>query len=339
MKIKFGILGCGFISKRHAEHITNHPDGQLIAGYDVDPAKAKALASSFNCSASDSLEEFLKTDMDIVNVCSPNGMHFQNAMDCLQAGKHVLVEKPMALTKDDCEQMINVALRNNRQLFVVKQNRYNPPIVAIKKMLEEGKLGKIYYVVVNCFWNRNERYYKESNWKGTKKLDGGTLFTQFSHFVDIMYYLFGDIKNIQGLIKNVNHRETIEFEDTGSFTFEFKQSGALGTFNYTTSCFEQNMEGSVTIFAEKATIKVGGKYLNALDYQKTEGFDIVDLPVSNKANDYGFYQGSMSNHDMVIDNVIKTLQGTQNIMTNAMEGLKSVEIIENVYNSVKWSPS
>ncbi len=338
MKIRFGIIGCGYIGNRHAEHITAHPEAELVAAFDIKPEKTEALCKKYNAIQSSSLSELLsRNDIDIVNVCTPNGLHFECAKEALANSKNVIVEKPMALRKAECEDLVHLALRKNKQLFVVKQNRFNPPVQAVKQLISEKKLGEIYYVVTNCFWNRNKEYYLKSDWKGKKDLDGGTLYTQFSHFVDILYYLFGDIdiSSISGIAKNVNHGDLIEFEDTGSFTFKFK-NGALGCFNYTTAAYEKNMEGSFTIFAENGTIKIGGQYLNTLDYQRTNGIDITNLPASGPANDYGFYQGSMSNHDKIIHNVVETLNGRESIMTNAMEGMKVVEIIESVYNSVKW---
>lgn len=333
MQINFGIVGCGYIGNRHCEHISANTLSAVAGFYDVKPEKARLLGEKYGAPVHDSLASLLKNpDIHIVSVCTPNGLHASHAIEVLKAGKHVLIEKPMALTVEDCEQIIHTAMQMGRLVFVVKQNRFNPPVQAIKQLVAEGKLGKIYAVQVNCFWNRNEAYYKNSDWKGKKQLDGGTLFTQFSHFVDIMYYLFGDVEAAQGIMKNVNHDSLIEFEDTGFFTLRFK-NGMLGSFNYTTSSYKQNMEGSITVFAENGTIKVGGRYMNAIDYQCTNGLDIVDLPVSGLANDYGYYQGSMSNHDKIIENVVETLNGRTHIMTNAMEGLKTVEIIEKMYKA------
>ena len=334
--VKFAIVGCGYVAQRHAKHITAHPEAQLIGGYDIVPQKSKALAEEHDVVAFDSLEDLLASkDIDIVNVCTPNGDHHLSTIKALEANKHVLVEKPMAIKKSYAEDMIQTSLDKNKQLFVVKQNRFNPPIQKLKAMMQEQKIGEVYAVAVNCFWNRNEQYYKSSDWKGSKALDGGTLFTQFSHFIDIIYYLFGDLKILHAVTRNVNHQGLIEFEDTGIVTFIIKKNGAPGSLSYTTACYKQNMEGSITLFADNATIKVGGKYLNTVDYQVTDGFDIVDLPKSNPANDYGYYQGSMSNHDKIIHNVVASLQGREAIMTNAYEGLKVVEIIENIYDAVK----
>ncbi len=328
---KFAIVGCGHIGKRHAKHIINHPQAELVGMYDLLMEASENLSKEYGGVAFASYDELLLSDAEIINVCTPNGSHHNLTVQALNAGKNVLVEKPMSIKKTHCERMIKAALDNGKNLFVVKQNRFNPPVQAVKNMIELGALGEIFSVVVNGYWNRNEQYYKQSEWRGTLELDGGTLFTQFSHFVDILYYLFGDIEVIAGTCVNANHKGLIEFEDTGHFVFKLKESNGIGSLNYTTTSFEKNLEGSICIFAENGTIKIGGQYLNTIEYQSTNGLDIIDLPVIDKANDYGFYAGSMSNHDKVIDNVIQSLNGREKIMTNAYDGLKVVEIIESFY--------
>ena len=332
MKINFGIIGCGYIAQRHAEHIAQHPEANLTGAYDIKPERTQNFAQKNKVLGFKRLKDLLHhPDIDIVTVCTPNGNHHLSAIAALSANKHVLVEKPMSTKKVYCEEMIYAALNHNRQLYVVKQNRYNPPVQAVKKLIEQNKLGKLYSLVLNCYWNRNEKYYQASDWKGSKDLDGGILFNQFSHFIDILYYLFGDVKVLSGAVDNFAHQHLTEYEDSGNFIFRFEKSGALGCLNATISAYQKNMEGSITVFAENATIKIGGKYLNTIDYQMTNGFDIQNLPASNPANNYGYYEGSMSNHDKVIDNVVQTLNGREKIMTNAYEGLKVVEIIENMY--------
>ena len=331
--IAFGLIGYGKIGERHAEHITAHPDARLVSVFDIKADRLNLFRNRYrDLKTHDSLKGILSDpDIDIISICTPNATHAEIAIAAMKAGKHVLVEKPMAISKVDCEGMIHIALKTGKSLFVVKQNRFNPPVQAVKQLIDEQKLGKIYSVAVNCYWNRNEWYYKSSDWKGKKKMEGGTLFTQFSHFIDVIYYLLGDMHILHAQMANVSHRGMIEFEDTGVVSFLLKESNAPGVLHYTTSAFEKNMEGSITIFAEHATIKIGGKYLNTIDYQSTKGFDITDLPVGAAPNKYGDYEGSMSNHDKVIDNVVKSLQGKVEIMTNAYDGLKTVEIIENIY--------
>ena len=330
-RVKFGIIGCGRIAQRHAEHISNK--GELVAVCDNVKEKADQLAAQYQTKAYYTLEEFLSKSpsMDVVAICSPNGLHAEHSIKVLQAGFHALCEKPMAITTYDCGRMIQAAEKANKRLFAIKQNRYNPPVAAVKKLIEEGRLGKIMSVQLSCFWNRNPDYYKNS-WKGTLDLDGGTLFTQFSHFIDLLYWFLGDVKNVQGYIGNYNHQGIIDFEDTGVVILEF-HSGTIGTVNYTVNSFQKNMEGSLTLFGEKGTVKIGGQYLNELEYQNIEGYKIEDLLEGNKPNNYGNYVGSMSNHDLVYDNLIEVLQNNAAITTNSFEGLKTVEIIEKIYKA------
>jgi predicted dehydrogenase len=335
MKKKFAIIGCGHIAHRHVKHIDNHNLGELVGVFDTDKEQLAEFSKSHGVMAYSTLMELLNDQsIDVVNVCTPNGTHSELAIEVLNSGKNVVVEKPMAITVESAIKMQEAASVANKTLFVVKQNRYNPPVKAVKELIDSKKLGNPLMVSVNCFWNRNENYYKQSPWRGTKELDGGTLFTQFSHFVDILFYLFGEIEDVQGVIGNMAHKGMIEFEDSGVFSFNFI-NGGLGNLSFTTASYNQNMEGSITIFAENATIKIGGKYLNTIDYQVTDGFDLSDIPVSSPANNYGFYEGSMSNHDKVMDNVIEALNGREEVMTNGLEGLKVVEMITQFYDAAK----
>ena len=331
--IKFAIIGCGRIAKRHAKHISN--SGILKAVCDIIPEKADELAKDWSVNAYYDIDTLLATEeeIDVVAICSPNGLHAEHTIKAFEAGFHVLCEKPMAISVYDCGEMIKAAERANRRLFIVKQNRFNPPVVKVKELIDKGLLGKIYSVQLSCFWNRNPDYYVNS-WKGTLDLDGGTLFTQFSHFIDLLYWMIGDVRKVHAIRRNFDHSGIIEFEDTGVIALEF-YNGALGTINYTVNSFERNMEGSLTIFAEKGTLKIGGQYLNELEYQNIQDLLIKDLPRGNPANSYGEYQGSMSNHDKVYENLIEVLTNGGVIATNGFEGLKTVEIIDKIYTANK----
>jgi UDP-N-acetyl-2-amino-2-deoxyglucuronate dehydrogenase len=332
-RFKFAIVGCGRIAQRHAEHISKQ--GKLVAVCDGVTEKAKSLADKYSAAAYNNIDELLKHHErpDVVAICTPNGLHAEHSIKALKAGFHVLCEKPMALTVRDCGEMINAAERANKRLFIVKQNRFNPPVAEVKKIIDEGRLGKIFSIQLNCFWNRNNEYYQNS-WKGTKDLDGGTLFTQFSHFIDLLFWMIGDVKEVKGYIGNYNHRGIIEFEDTGVVILKF-YNGAIGTINYTVNSFQKNMEGSLTIFGEKGVVKIGGQYLNELEYQNIENYKIGNLPPGNPPNNYGQYVGSMSNHDKVYQNVIEVLNGNGIIATNGFEGLKTVEIIGKIYSGAE----
>ncbi len=332
-KIKFAIVGCGRIAQRHAEHI--HTYGELVAVCDTVADKANALATKYAAKAYSSIDEMLQNEkaIDVVAVCTPNGLHAEHGIKILKSGFHAIIEKPMALSVYDCGEMIKTAEKYNKRLFAIKQNRFNPPVAAVKQAIEDGRFGKIYSVQLSCFWNRNKDYY-ENSWKGTQDLDGGTLFTQFSHFVDLLYWLIGDVRRAFALTNNFAHKEIIDFEDTGAIVLEF-YNGAIGTINYTVNSYNKNMEGSLTIFAEKGTVKIGGQYLNELEYQNIEGFEFKDLPEGKGPNNYGNYVGSMSNHDKIYQNLIDVLQKGDSIATNSFEALKTVEIIDKIYQSAK----
>ena len=334
--IPFAIVGCGRIAQRHAEMIAGA--GRLAAVCDILPARAEDLGRKHGCPAYSELAVMLagRPEIEVVSVCTPNGLHAEHSIAALEGGKHVLCEKPMALTAADCRRMIDASRRNGKHLIIVKQNRFNPPIAALKKVLDDGRLGRILNVQLNCFWNRNNDYYLSSDWKGKRALDGGTLYTQFSHFIDLIYWLAGDVSEVHPLTGNLLHEGIIEFEDTGVVSLRFA-CGALGTINYTVNSHRKNMEGSITVFGEKGTVKVGGQYLNVLEYQSIDGYEIKDLPESRPANEYGFYQGSMSNHDKVYDNVVDVLLNGARIATTAEEGMKTVEIIEKIYREAGLS--
>ena len=210
------------------------------------------------------------------------------------------------------------------------QNRYSPPSEWIKSVVDRGVLGDIRMVQLNCYWNRDDRYYKAGGWKGTADLDGGTLFTQFSHFIDIMYWLFGDIDNIQGKFADFSHEHTTDFEDSGFVSFDFI-NGGMGCINYSTAVANQNLESSITIIGSKGSVKIGGQYMNEVEVCNIADYEMPELAPSNPANDYGPYKGSAANHNYVIKNVIDTLKGRTSATTNALEGLKVVEIIERIY--------
>ncbi len=328
MSLSFAIIGCGNISKRHAEQI--HAVGKLVAVCDIIRSKAEELGRKYYAEIFSSIEELFanKKGIDVAVICTPNGLHVSHSIIALKAGCHVLCEKPMAINSADCMLMISEAKRAGKHLFVVKQNRFNPAVVAVKKLLDEKKLGNIYSIQLNCFWHRDAKYY-ENSWKGTMALDGGTLYTQFSHFIDLLYWMFGDVKQVKAFKKNFAHKNIVEFEDTGVVILEL-ENGIIGTINYTVNSFKKNMEGSLAIFGERGTVKIGGQYLNELEYYQVQDHVIPSLPPGNKANEYGFYQGSMSNHDKVYQNLVEVIQNNAVMAASSHDGLKTVQIIEKI---------
>ena len=327
---------CGFgrIGRRHAKIISEFPGARLTGLIDTDSSARKRARQFYaDIPFHDRLEQFMEADdgrTSVVSICTPNGLHAPLAIQALQQKYHVVIEKPMALTKGECERIIHASLKNSRNVFVVKQNRYSPPSKLLKSLVEDGILGDIYTVQINCYWNRDDRYYQEGDWHGSLEYDGGTLFTQFSHFIDIMYWVFGDIENMAVRLNNFSHRHSIQFEDTGMVHFDFK-NGGMGCINYSTSCWDKNMESSITVIGSKGSIKIGGQYMDKVEYCHIKDYELPELEPTNPPNEYGPYTGSAANHHYVIENVVNTLKGTEEITTNAIEGMKVVEIIENIY--------
>lgn len=336
-KIKFAVIGCGHIGKRHAEMIHFNPEAELIALCDIRPRAELQLDEKYaKLPLYTDLEAMLSShpEIEVLSIATPNGLHAEQALTALNHNLHIVVEKPLGLRKAEVEKIIFTALHKHRQVFAVMQNRYSPPSVWIKELVESGALGRINMVQINCYWNRDERYYKPESWHGKGDLDGGTLFTQFSHFIDIMYWLFGDITNIQGRMVDFNHQSLTDFEDSGTVSFDFTEGG-MGILNFSTACWDQNFESSLTILAEKGTVKIGGQYMNEVEYCHVQDYQMPTLAPANPPNDYGPYKGSAANHVYLIQNVVDVLQGRASITTNALEGLKVVEIIERIYQACK----
>lgn len=329
--IHFAVIGLGHIGKRHAEMIRLTEGAELVAVCDVipkDQIDPNIKEPYFN-----GIDELLASglDIDVVNICTLNGYHADYAIKALEARKHVVLEKPIALTKSDAERIVFKSLEMSRSVFCVMQNRYSPPMAWLKEVVDSHLLGKIYLVKVDAFWNRDERYYQKGSWHGTKDMDGGTLFTQFSHYIDMLYWLFGDITNIRGKFANFSHQGLIEFEDTGCVDFEFV-NGGMGCLNYSTSVWDKNLESSVTIIGEKGTVKIAGQYMDKVEHCHIKDYEMPELSAASHDKDFGAYKGAAQNHGYVIENVVQTLEAKGSIATNLLEGMKVVDIIERIYN-------
>ena len=329
MPYRFAIIGCGNIAARHAEHIQSC--GKLVAVCDVIESRVQVLGNQYHANIYKDHKMLLENEQpDIVVICTPNGLHAGHAEDALLLGAHVLCEKPMVIHATDGRKLVKTAADSGKKLFVVKQNRFNPPVAAIKQLIEEGKLGKITGFHINCAWNRPPAYY-ENSWRGTRDLDGGILYTQFSHFIDILHWYMGNISQVSGWRANLSHQHSIEFEDTGAASIVM-ESGAIGSISYTINAYRSNMEGSFTLFGEKGTVKIGGQYLNTIEYFSVEN-ETPPVIQYGPSNNYGFYKGSMSNHGNVYEELVKALDDPSYKFLEAEEALKSVEMIEQIYSA------
>lgn len=338
-KVKFAVVGCGHIGKRHAALIADNPDAALTAIIDIKDA-AELNIQQFAAPLFSSLNNFLQSaiETDVIVIATPNGLHAMQAIECLKAGKHVVIEKPVALTVKDANNIIVAANTYHKNVFVVMQNRYSAPVAWLKKIIDDKLLGEIFSVQLNCFWNRDERYYQPvnnaatKNWHGTKELDGGVLFTQFSHFIDIFYWLFGDIKNIQSKLHS--YKRLASFEDSGIITFQFGNN-SIGCLNFSTAVYNKNFESSITIIAANGTVKIGGQYMDVIKYCDIKDYIMPELQAPTAQNDYGSYKGSASNHHYIIQNVIDVLNNKASIATTAEEGMKVIDIIERMYKTAE----
>lgn len=330
-KIRFAVLGLGHIGTRHADMVAANAECDLVGVIDINPSLLDKVATMYSVPFYGSLEEFLRSGApaDVVCISTPNGLHAEQAIACLQAGLHVVIEKPMALVTADCNAILTAAEQNGRKVFGVMQNRYSPPMQWLKGLVNQGTLGDIYMVDVHCYWNRDARYYTGATWHGTARLDGGTLFTQFSHYVDLLYWLFGDVDNISARFANNNHAGMTEFEDSASVSFNFI-SGGMGSLNYSTSAWDKNMESTMVVVAQHGTVKIGGQYMDKLEYCHIKDYELKET-ISSPVEQVAGYTGAKANHHFVIQNVVDVLKGRSEITTNAHDGTKVVDIIERIY--------
>jgi predicted dehydrogenase len=322
---KVGIVGVGFIGKKHAQIIKDHKEFELKGVCDLSLSKL----SDYNCFKTTNLDELLEQPLDILVVSTPNHLHAEHSIKALKKGCHVICEKPLSLKSHDALMMMETAHLVGKNLFCMLQNRFSPIVQWLKKVIREKQLGKIYWVQVNCLWNRDERYYQNSDWKGKLNKDGGVLFTQFSHFTDILIYLFGHLITIHHTqFWNFNH-PYIEFEDSGSLNFQLNSEIHVN-FQYSISTFEKNLESSITILGEKGTIKIGGQYMNELIACHIKDYEIPkieEIPV----NQYPGYQGSASTHLQVYNEVIEVLKGKPPQISSIQDAFYSVQLIEKIY--------
>ncbi len=263
--VKFSIVGFGHIGKVHYQAIKDTVDAKLVAIIDVfEPILEEEDNTDFVYYSS--LENFLEndTETDVVVIATPNGMHHAHAISCLQAGKNVLIEKPLALNMADAQAILAAAEKANKRVFSSMQLRFSPVVQYVKNALDQKALGEIYMVNIQCYWNRNKNYYKLREWHGSEKMDGGVLFTQFSHFIDIMNFWFDDVQCVNSEQYNFNHQGITEFGDSGKL--DFMADSAHGHMVYTTATFNKNFESTITIIAEKGSLKIGDQYLNKLLY-------------------------------------------------------------------------
>jgi UDP-N-acetyl-2-amino-2-deoxyglucuronate dehydrogenase len=330
--LRFAIVGCGRISEKHLSAITSsHVGGELIAVCDVNEAKAKTAAEKYKTRYYLDYHEMMRRhpEIEVVNVLTPTGYHAEHVVDLAQYGRHIIVEKPMALTVSDCRQMIETMGRHGGRLFVVKQNRFNRAIGVTRQAFEQGRFGKLVMVTSRVRWRRTPEYYAQGSWRGTWALDGGVMSQQASHHLDLLQWFLGPIMSLQCQI--ATRLMPIEVEDTATAMFK-GESGALGAFEATVATRPEDLEGSLSILGEKGSVIIGGPAVNILDYwnfsEPVPGDESVRQEFSqNVPNVYGH------GHVPYIAHVVEAITKNQPAMVDGLEGKKNIEILTALYES------
>lgn len=331
-KIKIALVGCGRISGNHFAAIEgHHKDFELVAVCDNDLKALEAAEKKYKVSAYSEFEELLShSDLDVVTLCTPSGLHPQQAIAAARAGKHVVSEKPMATKWQDGIDMVKACDKENVRLFVVKQNRRNATLQLLKQAIEKNRFGKIYMANLNVYWTRPQDYYDQGNWRGTWEFDGGALMNQASHYIDLIHWLLGPVDCVQALTGTLARK--IEAEDTAVMNIRWR-NGALGSVSVTMLTYPKNLEGSIIIFGEKGTVKMGGVAVNEI---QNWSFDTA-LPEDETIKTASYETTSVYGfgHPLYYKNVIDVFRGTAEPETDGREGLHSLELLIAAYRAAR----
>ncbi|MEQ8676821.1 MAG: Gfo/Idh/MocA family oxidoreductase [Aggregatilineales bacterium] len=330
-KLRFGLIGCGRVAPRHAQSLAEIHNAELVAVADVIESRAANFQTKYNVEAyTDYHEMIARDDLDVITICTPSGLHASMVLDVIQAGKHVIVEKPIALSTVDADRMIKAAEEANVKLCVILQNRFNPPMQDLYKVVKSGKIGKLHLGNVMVRWYRPQSYY-EDGWHGTWAMDGGALMNQSIHHIDAIQWLMGDVDTVYAMTGTLAHK--MEAEDVGVAVLRFK-SGALASVEGSTLTYPENLEGSVSVFGERGSLKVGGTALNRKTIWKIDGElekerevvtgDLVDPP-----SVYGY------SHKLVIEDMIDAVLNDRQPQTHGREGRRSLALVEAIYQSAR----
>ena len=328
---RIGLVGCGRISRNHFDAIAKVDGLELAAVCDTDVERARQAGETYGVPSYRALDEMLRAgDFDVVAICTPSGLHSPQGIAAARAGKHVVTEKPMSLTLRQADDLVRACDDAGVQLFVVKQNRLNPPIQLIKRAVDKGRFGRIYMANVTVRWQRPQEYYDAEPWRGTWEFDGGAFMNQASHYVDLIQWLVGPVESVMG--KTATQARRIEAEDSGIGILKFR-SGALGVIEVNVLTYPRNLEGSITIIGERGTVKIGGTAVNRVEHWTFAEYDdddkLVDAANTNPPNVYGF------GHEGYYRNVLAVLRGEAKPETDGRAGRKSLELILGIYESAK----
>ena len=328
---QLALVGCGRISRNHFEALARIEGLTLSAVCDVVPERARAAGEQWGVPWFASYDEMLeKAASDAVAICTPSGLHPQHGIAAARAGKHVISEKPMAITLSAADDLVQACDAAGVHLFVVKQNRLNPPVQLVKRAIDRGRFGRIYMANCTVRWTRPQEYYDQAPWRGTWEFDGGAFMNQASHYVDLVQWLVGPVDAVMARTATLARR--IEAEDSGVALFRFR-NGALGAMEVTMLTYPRNLEGSITILGEKGSVKIGGTAVNRVEQWLFSDYDdddkLVEGASTNPPNVYGF------GHEAYYRNVLAVLRGEARADTDGRAGRKSLELILGIYESAR----
>ena len=327
--IKFAIVGCGRISKRHSELLGEKQinGACLVAVCDLKKERADKIAKKYKIASYSCMHEMMSSnDVDVVVILTESGLHSKHTVELAKYGAHIMVEKPMALTLGDADSMIEACDKHGVKLFVVKQNRFNLPVVQLRKALEAGRFGNLIMGTVRVRWCRPQSYYDQDSWRGTWALDGGVLTNQASHHIDLLEWMMGDVESV--FAKSLNAMADIEAEDTAIVILKFK-NGALGVIEATTAIRPKDLEGSISILGSKGSVEIGGFAVNEM---KTWNFDetlkedesVIEKFSVNPPNVYGF------GHQAYYEHVVDCIKNRTPQLVDGFKGRKSIELINAI---------
>lgn len=329
--IRLALVGCGRIAKNHLDAVSKIDDLAFVSVCDTDGARAKMMGDGLGVPWFTDIDAMLASvPSDAVVIATPSGLHPQHGMLAARAGRHVISEKPMGISLAAADALVQTCDDQHVHLFVVKQNRLNPPVQLLKRAIDRGRFGRIYMANCTVRWTRPQEYYDQAPWRGTWEFDGGAFMNQASHYVDLIQWLVGPVESV--MAKTATLARRIEAEDTGVAVLKFR-SGALGTIEVTMLTFPKNLEGSITILGEKGTVKIGGTAVNKVEHWTFADYDdddkLVEQSNTNPASVYGF------GHEAYYRNVVQVLRGEARADTDGRAGRKSLELILGIYESAK----
>ena len=332
--LNFALVGWGRIAKRHSELLgLNQIDGaRLVSVCDIEYSKAKVIGERFNVSSYKDFDEMMENEnIDVVAVLTPSGLHANHVVSLSKYGKDIMVEKPMALTLDDADAMIEACDRNGCRLFIIKQNRFNVPVVKLRDAHQSGRFGKLVLGPVRVRWARHQSYYDQDTWRGTWAMDGGVLTNQASHHVDMLEWIMGDVESV--FARATTALVDIEAEDTAAVVLKFK-SGALGIIEATTATRPKDLEGSISILGEKGNVVIGGFAVNKMEswnFENKQNNDdnVLEEFSVNPPNVYGF------GHQAYYEHVVECVSNRGRNLVDGLQGRKSIELISAIYESIE----